>query len=512
MLTKEVWTPVDGRKLTAEERSRVIRSSMFIKEKFLPSGEFEKLKARLVAGGDQQDKQLYDDLSAPTVSTCSVLTVLSISAHEGRFTAVVDIGGAFLNADMDTGITVHMSLDATLSSLLVRLDATYSKYMDPRGKIIVKLNKALYGCVESAALWYENLRATMKSLGYERNPHDVCVFNARDKHGVQCTATIHVDDLFICSANPHMVDELCDGLKARYGEIIKNSGPVLNYLGMVFDVTRPGEAKVTMKGYVEAMLVCSESPGGARTPGTENLFSVRPETVKATDAEQGHFHTMVTKLLYLAKRARPDCLTAVAFLATRVSRCDRDDLDKLARLIKYIRATRGHGIRLRIGEGGIVVKVLVDAAYGVHADGKSHTGSCIVIGEMGAVHCKSCKQQIVTKSSTEAELVALSDSTNQGIHVRNFLIAQGYKMDPLILYQDNLSCMALVQRGRSAAERTRHINIRYFWVKERVDKGEAVIVHMGTAAMFANLLTKPLQGVQFLAERLALTGWRADTE
>lgn len=280
---------------------------------------------------------------------------------------------------------------------------------------------------------------------------------------------------------------------------------------MVFDVTRPGEAKVTMKGYVEDMLVCSKSPGGARTPGTENLFSVRPETVKATDAEQGHFHTMVAKLLYLAKRARPDCLTAVAFLATRVSRCDRDDLDKLARLIKYIRATRGHGIRMRIGEGGIVVKVLVDAAYGVHADGKSHTGSCIVIGEIGAVHCKSCKQQIVTKSSTEAELVALSDSTNQGIHVRNFLIVQGYKMDPLILYQDNLSCMALVEHGRSAAERTRHINIRYFWVKERVDKGEAVIVHMGTAAMFANLLTKPLQGAQFLAERLALTGWRADT-
>ena len=75
--------------------------------------------------------------------------------------------------------------------------------------------------MESAALWYENLRVTMKSLGYERNPHDICVFNARDKPGVQCTATIHVDDLFICSANPHMVDDLSDGLKARYGEITK---------------------------------------------------------------------------------------------------------------------------------------------------------------------------------------------------------------------------------------------------------------------------------------------------
>ena len=141
MLTKGVWTPVDGRQLTAEEKCRVIRSSMFIKEKFLSSGEFEKLKARLVVGGDQQDKNLYDDLSAPTVSTCSVLTVLSIAAHEGRFTAVVDIGGAFLNVDMTTGITVHMSLDSTLSSLITWLDKSYSKYMDPKGKIVVKLNK-----------------------------------------------------------------------------------------------------------------------------------------------------------------------------------------------------------------------------------------------------------------------------------------------------------------------------------------------------------------------------------
>lgn len=55
----------------------------------------------------------------------------------------------------------------------------------------------------------------MRSLGYERNPHDVCVYNARDNHRVQCTATVHVDDLFISSANPHMVSELCDGLKTR---------------------------------------------------------------------------------------------------------------------------------------------------------------------------------------------------------------------------------------------------------------------------------------------------------
>jgi hypothetical protein len=102
----------------------------------------------------------------------------------------------------------------------------------------------------------------------------------------------------------------------------------------------------------------------------------------------------------------------------------------------------------------MVVRLFVDASYGVHKDGKSHTGSCVVLGEVGAVHCTSSKQDIVVKSSTEGELVAASNSANQGLHSRQFLIAQGYKMGPVIMYQDNLSCMRMLARGRSGAERT----------------------------------------------------------
>ena len=165
MINKKVWTPIDGKNLTAEERRSIIRSSMFLKEKYLASVEFEKLKARLVAGGDQQDKDMYDDLSAPTVSTSSMFTILSIAAYEGTKAAVVDIGGAFLNAEMKTGVALHMRLDRAMSDLLIRLQPSYKKFQDAKGCIVVLLNRALYGWVESAALWYDNLRETMTSLG-----------------------------------------------------------------------------------------------------------------------------------------------------------------------------------------------------------------------------------------------------------------------------------------------------------------------------------------------------------
>ena len=157
IIDKKVWAPVSVSNLSAEEKHRTIRSSMFLKEKFLASGEFEKLKARLVAGGNQQDRDLYDDLSAPTVATSSVFTLLSIAAHENRMITVIDISGAFLNADMDTGLAVHMRLDRNMSNIMTKLAPHYSRFTDHKGCIVVKLDKALYGCVESAAPWYENL-------------------------------------------------------------------------------------------------------------------------------------------------------------------------------------------------------------------------------------------------------------------------------------------------------------------------------------------------------------------
>ena len=83
-------------------------------------------------------------------------------------------------------------------------------------------------------------------------------------------------------------------------------------------------------------------------------------------------------------------------------------------------------------------------------------------------------------------------------------------MEPVTIYQDNQSCMALVERGRSGAEQTRHIQIRYFWVKQQVDTGEVRVEYLRSEDMYANVLTKPLQGSQFWRERDGLTGWATD--
>ena len=113
------------------------------------------------------------------------------------------------------------------------------------------------------------------------------------------------------------------------------------------------------------------------------------------------------------------------------------------------------------------------------------------------MYAKSAKQKVVSKSSTEAELIGLSDSASQVIWTRDFLIGQGYSIQAATIYQDNLSTMALAKNGRSNSERSRHINIRYFFVKDRVEQGDVKIEYMPTGDMIADVLTKPLQGSLF---------------
>ena len=182
--------------LSIVQRRAIIRSSIFLKGKNSASGAFDKFKTRLVAGGDQQDKGLYENFSSPTASTSSVLTVAVIAASESRSVIIIDIGGAFLNADIaPTGIQVHMH------QMLMQIDPTYQQYVESDGSMMVQLDKALYGCVEAAALWYADLRSKLEEDGFVANPYDACILNKSGADGVQITISVHVDDLLVTSSS-----------------------------------------------------------------------------------------------------------------------------------------------------------------------------------------------------------------------------------------------------------------------------------------------------------------------
>ena len=139
----------------------------------------------------------------------------------------------------------------------------------------------------------------------------------------------------------------------------------------------------------------------------------------------------------------------------------------------------------------------VDAAYGVHSDMKSHTGGTLSMGK-GSVYSFSSAQKLVSRSSTEAEVIGVDDLMPQMMWTGYFLKAQGAAVVDTVLYQDNKSSMLLEKNGRaSSGKRTRHIDIRFYFVADRVAKGDLRIEHCPTEDMVADYFTKPLQGAAF---------------
>jgi hypothetical protein len=209
-----------------------------------------------------------------------------------------------------------------------------------------------------------------------------------------------------------------------------------------------------------------------------------------------NLHTNTAKLLFLCKHARPDIQTAVAFLTTRVKAPDVDDEKKLHRVLKYLRSTVNMPLVLE-ADGTHVIKWWADASFAVHPDMKSHTGGIGSLGK-GAVVSLSAKQKLNSTSSTEGELIGASDMMPKVLWTRYFLNAQGYSVEDNILHQDNMSSIKLERNGRaSSGKRTRHIHIRYFFIKDRIDGKELRVAYCPTEEMTADFFTKPLQGVLF---------------
>jgi ribosomal protein L24E len=280
---------------------------------------------------------------------------------------------------------------------------------------------------------------------------------------------------------------------------------------MTFVFTTDGTVQIKMQSYIDDIIsnyMDSDSlRQGAATPALANLFDIDPESEILGNNDKEKFHSLVARLLYLAKRVRPDILTPIAFLATRVTKPTAEDNVKLSRVVRYLRRTRDLHLTLS-ADNGLGVVAYIDASYGPHADGKSHSGSMITLGR-GAVYVRSAKQRLVTESSAEAELVALSDEASQVIWLRDFLIHQGHEIKAATVYQDNTAAVAMTNKGRSTSDRTRHVAIRYFWVKDRVDAGEVDLEYLCTKEMIADINTKPLQGALFNKFRDELLGIRA---
>ena len=498
----DTYTPMDPKTLSFEEKKKALSALFFLTEK--RNGD---IKARKCAVGSKQRTfpgYVKSDAASPTVSTDGLIITTAIDAHEERDVAIVDIPGAFLQADNDE--FVLMLLRGKLAEMMVRMNPKiYRKYVMTGNKgqpmLYVKLNKALYGLLKSALLFYKKLVSELTEMGFELNPYDPCVAN-KIVNGTQMTVTWHVDDLKISHKDPAEVTKFILSLGKIYGpKMTVSRGKVHDYLGMDLDYSTPKAAKISMIKYLNKVFIDfpEEIKSTHETPAADHLFKTRdddPERKVLPEEQAQAFHHTVAQLLFMCMRARPDIETAVSFLTKRVREPDEDDWGKLKRVLKYLKGTMHMKLTLTVDNMN-TIKWWVDASYGVHMDCKGHTGMMMSLGR-GAAMSFSRGQKLNTRSSTEAELVGIDDAIPSIMWGKYFIEAQGYTVTHNILYQDNKSTILLATNGRmSSSKKTKHIEHRYFLIKDKIARGDIELLHEPTDTMWSDAMAKPQQGKLF---------------
>ncbi len=170
--------PIRVEQLSEQERKRIIPSHMFLKEKLLANGDFDRMKARLVAGGNFVDARSVGETNAPTVNPFTVFFMLNVAAQHGVELLTADIKGAYLIPDIaeGSGPDTYVWIEKSLTEMFVKLYPNLRTYVYHNGKLVFKLRKYLYGLPQAAFHFHRHLSESMKKLGFIQMKSDRCMW------------------------------------------------------------------------------------------------------------------------------------------------------------------------------------------------------------------------------------------------------------------------------------------------------------------------------------------------
>ena len=464
---KESWTEISRDE--AKQGGRQVLDCMWVYTyKFNTKGFLVKCKARLVVRGDQQKVNHTEENYAATLATRSFRAVLSIAARFDLEMKQFDAVNAFVNAKIDDDV-------------FMELPVGYRK----RGRAL-KLNKALYGLRKSPLLWQKELTGTLANLGFRPVPHEPCIM-IRDG----CLVFFYVDDIVIAypKAQQRQATATSNGLRAKYD--LTGGNDLQWFLGIEVHRDRArGLVWLAQTAYIEKIAKLAAPSGHTRhTPIAAELL---PYADIATHASTQQYQRKVGSILYAAVVTRPD----IAFAASRLARFNQNPGPKhhaaADRVLRYLYATRF--LALQLG-GGNDLRVTCDASFADNTlDRKSSQGFTISLFG-GLIAWRASKQNTVTTSTTEAELLSLAQGAKEGLFMQRMLAELSVRLDShtLTIECDNLNTIALVTKEIAVLHtRLRHVDIHNHWLRQEHQAGRITVVHTPTKSMLADGFTKSL--------------------
>jgi hypothetical protein len=438
------------------------------------TGAIERYKARLVALGNQQKLGSYDRITSSTARGKSIKLMMSLQAKTGAKSMVLDVKGAYLKSEIK---------DWEKEKLFIRM---------PDGRIY-KLNKYLYGLKQSGAEWETNVTSVLEANGYQAcfDSDSKLFIKGDDKSEEWIAMSLFVDDFYVIASNQKLLDDLYDLLKSTYGDVSRKEGDVLEYLGMSIVRNTDGTITIWQPAYITKMMQLANitESKNVRTPMALSYSVSKNDQIRV---DKTNYMSLVGLLNYLAILTRPDLLYSLSRVAQATSNPTQSDLLKVKRIFRYVLNTRDFGLTYD-NNNDFKLYCHVDASYNCYEDGKSHYGYTISLGKSNGSFCaKSAKIPLVCMSSTEAEYVACCYAAQELAYIGRLLRQLGFHTgEHSIMIEDNLSTIEMI-KGNINHKTNKHINPKFNYTRQQVERGYLKIVHCPTEEMIADLLTKAL--------------------
>ncbi|KAJ9536444.1 hypothetical protein OSB04_un000379 [Centaurea solstitialis] len=407
-------------------------------------------KARLVAKGYRQQEGIdYDETFAPVARIEAIRIFLAYAAHKNMKVFQMDVKCAFLNGELQEVVYVEQP----------------EGFVDPKyPEHVYVLNKALYGLKQAPRAWYETLTIYLLGSGYNKG-------------------TIYVDDIIFASTNPESCIEFEQIMKSRFQ--MSMMGELTFFLGLQVRQTPQG-IFINQSKYTHDILKRFDftGPKSASTPMSTS-FQLDAD-LSGNPVDQKIYRAIIGSPLYLTT-SRPDIMFATCVCGR--FQCDpRESHLGAVKRIKYLKGTPNFGLWYPKDSGFELIAFTDSDHAGCKLNRKSTSGACQFLGDK-LVSWSSRKQNCVSLSTAEAEYVAAVCCCSQVLWMKIQLADYGYTMHRIPIYCDSSSAIQIAANPVQHS-RTKHIDIRYHFIKDHVEKGNVELFFVESERQIADLFTK----------------------
>ena len=477
MAKYDVWDEVDQ-----PADTNIVGCRWVFRIKRNSSGKILKYRARLVAQGFTQLYGIdFHETFAPVARLSSIRTVIALAASEDWELHQMDVKSAYLNSPIDTAI-------------YMRLPPGYGS----KGKVAC-VKKGIYGLRQSGNLWHRTLTIAFKELNLTRSAVDHGVFYVHDNEGttIVCSST---DDFAITASSTPRMEKFKSDLSNHFE--MTDLGELAWILGIRVKRDRISRTiTLSQAAYIDSVVkrfnLTDASP--LRTPLDLNAQLSKEQSpstpVQKEDMEKVPYREAIGSLMYAAIGTRPDITFAVTALSQYLQDPGRAHWEQAKRVIRYLKGTRD--LELKFGSSG-GVEGFTDASWGNDIDDRHSICGYVFTLNGGAISWSSKKQSVVALSSTEAEYIGITHAAKEATWIRH-LLSELYSAlilkYPITLYCDNKSAIELVKNA-TFHSRTKHIAIRYHYIREAYNDGTIILDHRGTDDMPADVFTKALDRIK----------------